>query len=69
MNSIPRGKKPLTRTTTFTLPTGGAIPVGVRGTVTGVFDLKLGLEAEVGVFALPSKFTTVRAAGAMASRI
>lgn len=49
---LPLGKNPLTRTTTFTFPPGFNDD-GVIGTLTGVLDLRDGLEAEeaVGVFA------------------
>lgn len=64
--NLPLGKKPLTRTTTFTLPPGFSVD-GAIGTLTGVLDLREGLDAEeaTGVFALES-VAMVRAGGTMA---
>jgi hypothetical protein len=59
-DALPLGKKPLTRTTTFTFPPGFKED-GAIGTLTGVLDLRDGLEAEdaVGVFALVAGGTMI----------
>ena len=66
-DGVPRRRNPLTLTTTLTFPAGFKLLLeGAIGTLTGVFDLRDGLEADEGV-GVPDleSLATVRAGGTM----